>query len=86
MGFSYDPKYGMRRIDHSCGASRGDIVKAYGDSYKVISKDDYGCFVCVPLADADDYESHQIRTFDDLDIDEVIKPDDPRFTACGAGI
>lgn len=86
MGVSYNPKRGIQRIDHSCGAAIGDIVKAYDEAYKVISIDDYGCFVCVPLVDAEDYASHQIRTFDDLDIDEVISPNDPRFTACGDGI
>lgn len=86
MGVAYDPKWGLRRIDHSCGATRGDIVKAREKDWKVISIDDYGCFVCVPLADADDYASHQITTFDDLDITEVINPNDSRFTASGDGI
>lgn len=86
MGVSYDPKYGIQRIDHDCGAVRGDIVIAYGESYTVISKDDDGCFVCAPLTDGDDYDYMNLRTFDDLDIHEVISPNDPRFTACGAGI
>lgn len=86
MGVAYDPKRGVQRIDHDCGAIFGDIVKAYDEAYVVIGKDDYGCLVCVPLADAEDYASHQLRTFDDLDITEVISPNDPRFTAYGAGI
>ena len=86
MGVSYDPRYGIQRIEHSCGAVRGDIVKAYGSTYMVREIDDYGCFVCSPYSDGDDYDCTDLRTYDDLDIDEVISPDDPRFTTWGAGI
>lgn len=85
MGVSYDRKYGIQHLDPCSWAGRGDIIKAYGKSYRVISTDGYGDCVCVPFSD-DDYDCQDIKTFDELDITEVISPNDPRFTACGAGI
>ena len=85
MGVSYDPRYGIQRIDHSCGASIGDIVTAYGQSFRVECIDDYGCYVCRNL-DENCLASDDLKTFDDLDIDQVLKENDPRFTACGEGI
>lgn len=83
----YDPKRGLIPGNHLEGRipERGDIVVAYGGSYVVECRDDYGCFVCRNMDESCLY-SDELRTFDDLDIDEVIDQNDPRFTASGEGI
>ena len=73
MGVVYSPEKGLQRIEYSCGARVGDYVKAWDAGYEVIGIDDYGCYVCRNLSE-DCLAHEEIRTFDDLDIDEVISP------------
>lgn len=75
MGVSYDPKYGIQRIEHSCGAQPGWHVTAHGDSYLVVDIDGYGCYVCSPLNGSEEEVDYMnLRTFDDLDIDSAHPP------------
>jgi hypothetical protein len=57
-------------------ADVGDIIVAYDQTYKVTSFDDYGQAVCENL-NPDCMYRDEYRTFDDLDIDKVIKGNDP---------
>lgn len=73
MGVMYDPKFGIREVNHNCGAEVGDHVIAWGVSYVVVEIDDFGCYVCRNLNE-DCLANDEYKTFDDIDIECVYPP------------